>query len=199
MRSVLVLNGNADFWDEIGVRKAVIKLLKQKATLLAHNGKLLGRTPEGEPIWLPLIIQLRKYYRYKYKSHKVPYSHSAVYYRDDNYCQYWHYYKLIKDSMVPLEQPVRYRCTEEDRTIDHVIPTSQGGRSTFENTCCACRYCNLILKRDRTPREAGMKLITKPRTPIRVPGEYVQRKFVFNPKKESHREYIKLRYHGQWN
>jgi HNH endonuclease len=33
-------------------------------------------------------------------------------------------------------------------TIDHIVPTSRGGRNTFENIACACSKCNTA-KRDR--------------------------------------------------
>lgn len=49
-------------------------------------------------------------------------------------------------------------------TRDHVIPVSRGGLSVWENCVTACRHCNQR-KRDRTPEEAGMKLLAVPYTP----------------------------------
>lgn len=49
-------------------------------------------------------------------------------------------------------------------TIDHVIPRSKGGKTTFVNVVASCRSCNFH-KADRTPEEAGMKLLLKPRKP----------------------------------
>jgi hypothetical protein len=48
--------------------------------------------------------------------------------------------------------------------IDHVIPKSKGGQSTWTNIVLSCVKCN-DKKRDRTPDEAGMKLIRKPQIP----------------------------------
>lgn len=49
-------------------------------------------------------------------------------------------------------------------TRDHVLPVSRGGRSVWENCVTACRGCNQR-KDDRTPEEAGMKLLAVPFTP----------------------------------
>src|SRR5688572_1027461 len=51
----------------------------------------------------------------------------------------------------------------EELTIDHVVPRSQGGTSTWDNCVLACIECNKR-KADRTPRQAGMTLR---RTPVR--------------------------------
>jgi len=49
-------------------------------------------------------------------------------------------------------------------TRDHVMPASRGGASVWENCVTACRGCNQR-KDDRTPEEAGMKLLAVPYTP----------------------------------
>jgi 5-methylcytosine-specific restriction endonuclease McrA len=49
-------------------------------------------------------------------------------------------------------------------TRDHVMPASRGGLSIWENCVTACRSCNQR-KDDRTPEEAGMKLLAVPYTP----------------------------------
>jgi 5-methylcytosine-specific restriction endonuclease McrA len=46
-------------------------------------------------------------------------------------------------------------------TLDHVIPKSRGGKSTWENLVACCYPCN-NRKGDRTPDEAAVKLATKP-------------------------------------
>jgi 5-methylcytosine-specific restriction endonuclease McrA len=45
-------------------------------------------------------------------------------------------------------------------TIDHVMPQSRGGKDTWENLVTACGPCNHG-KADRTPEEAGMKLLKR--------------------------------------
>jgi 5-methylcytosine-specific restriction endonuclease McrA len=51
-----------------------------------------------------------------------------------------------------------------DLTRDHIVPASRGGESVWENCVTACRSCNQR-KDDRTPEEAGMKLLAIPYTP----------------------------------
>jgi 5-methylcytosine-specific restriction endonuclease McrA len=53
-------------------------------------------------------------------------------------------------------------------SLDHVIPRAYGGKSTWENIVCSCATCNHI-KGGRTPREAGMKLLNKPKKPNWTP------------------------------
>ncbi len=47
-------------------------------------------------------------------------------------------------------------------TLDHVVPRSRGGRSSWENLVACCYRCNNS-KGDRTPEEAGFKLARRPR------------------------------------
>jgi 5-methylcytosine-specific restriction endonuclease McrA len=52
-------------------------------------------------------------------------------------------------------------------TIDHIIPKSRGGSESWENLVAACTKCN-NKKGNRTPDEAGMVLINKPRRPHHI-------------------------------
>lgn len=52
----------------------------------------------------------------------------------------------------------------EELTIDHVMPKSRGGASTWENCVLACVECNKR-KANRTPDEAGMKMRKAPKKP----------------------------------
>jgi 5-methylcytosine-specific restriction endonuclease McrA len=56
----------------------------------------------------------------------------------------------------------------EELTIDHVLPRSQGGVSSWENCVLACMGCNKR-KADRTPEQAGLKLRHKPIRPAWKP------------------------------
>jgi 5-methylcytosine-specific restriction endonuclease McrA len=49
-------------------------------------------------------------------------------------------------------------------TIDHVLPRSQGGASSWTNCAAACLGCN-TKKGDRTPEQAGMRLRRRPVRP----------------------------------
>lgn len=52
----------------------------------------------------------------------------------------------------------------EELTIDHVVPRSQGGGSSWENCVLACIKCNHS-KADRSPAAAGLKLLNQPKQP----------------------------------
>lgn len=52
--------------------------------------------------------------------------------------------------------------------IDHIIPQSRGGSTSWENCVLSCRKIN-TRKADRTPQEAGLTLIRKPERPRAVP------------------------------
>ena len=74
-------------------------------------------------------------------------------------------------------------------TLDHLIPRSQGGRTTWENVATACAPCNLR-KGGRTPRQAGMHI---EREPIRPTSWHLQdhgRSFPPNYLHETWRDYL---------
>ncbi len=49
-------------------------------------------------------------------------------------------------------------------SLDHVIPRSLGGQTTWENIVCCCLRCN-SRKGGRTPHQARMNLLTRPAKP----------------------------------
>jgi 5-methylcytosine-specific restriction endonuclease McrA len=51
---------------------------------------------------------------------------------------------------------------------DHVVPRMQGGKTVWENIVSACYPCN-NKKRNRTPEQAGMTLLSKPVKPKSLP------------------------------
>jgi len=53
---------------------------------------------------------------------------------------------------------------ESGLSLDHVVPKSQGGKLTWDNTVAACFKCN-VAKGGRTPKQAGMKLLRVPTEP----------------------------------
>jgi 5-methylcytosine-specific restriction endonuclease McrA len=92
---------------------------------------------------------------------------------------------LAKFSLVPPKTPTmtkrnvvardKYTCQycydefEIDKlNMDHVYPRDRGGQRIWENIVCSCIPCNSF-KRNRTPEEAGMKLLKKPKAPPPVP------------------------------
>jgi CRISPR/Cas system Type II protein with McrA/HNH and RuvC-like nuclease domain len=58
-----------------------------------------------------------------------------------------------------------YCNSTRNLTIDHIIPSSRGGKNEYSNLVCCCLACN-TKKGNRTPEEANMKLIRKPTEPF---------------------------------
>ncbi|MFN0199503.1 MAG: HNH endonuclease [Planctomycetaceae bacterium] len=100
-------------------------------------------------IQVPRIVRLVKYDRYPRNA--VKFNRRNVFLRDENCCQY-----------------CGNRFGAQNLSLDHVVPRSQGGLTTWENVVCACLRCN-IRKGGRTPLEAGMLLRTVPIKPARSP------------------------------
>ncbi|MCI0612129.1 HNH endonuclease, partial [bacterium] len=50
----------------------------------------------------------------------------------------------------------------QEVTLDHILPKSRGGVSSWENLAACCSKCN-VRKGSRLPEEAGLKLLRDPR------------------------------------
>jgi 5-methylcytosine-specific restriction endonuclease McrA len=100
-------------------------------------------------IRVPRVILLTAFDRIP-KRH-VRFSRLNIYARDRNSCQY-----------------CGRRHARSELNLDHVVPRSQGGRSTWENVVCSCLDCNRR-KGGRTPEQAGLRLIRRPFRPRWTP------------------------------
>jgi hypothetical protein len=199
---VVVLNKYEEYWTEISSRRALRKVMNDRAVVLEEDRtNLLGIERVGwgdkatyKPIYKPLIIKLSYFTYYYYKSDKVQYSDNGVILRDNSVCQYWHDYILERDEngkfiRVPAKRH-KYTCRPSEITIDHVQPVSRNGATNdYNNAVCACRYCNEIIKRDQTPEEAGLELIRTPHEPRRIKGDRARSIFVYNDNKQAHKAY----------
>ncbi|WP_373046412.1 HNH endonuclease [Vulgatibacter sp.] len=83
---------------------------------------------------------------------RVRFSRHNIYQRDDSTCQY-----------------CARRLPRAELNLDHVVPRSQGGKTSWENVVCSCIPCNLK-KANRTPEQAGMELLQVPVRPRWTPG-----------------------------
>jgi 5-methylcytosine-specific restriction endonuclease McrA len=101
------------------------------------------------PIAVPKVIRLLGYDRLPKQQVKL--NRRNIYARDHSLCQY-----------------CGKKFPTHELTLDHVVPRTQGGESSWTNLVCACVKCNSH-KGGRTPHQAHMKLITQPVQPKRNP------------------------------
>lgn len=82
---------------------------------------------------------------------EIRFSRNNIFLRDRYTCQY-----------------CRESKTRSELNLDHVVPRTAGGLTTWENVVCACLECNRR-KGGRTPEQAGMRLRKPPRRPSWTP------------------------------
>jgi 5-methylcytosine-specific restriction endonuclease McrA len=143
----LLLNATYEPLRVISWKKAIILVLLGKVEVL----KEYEREIRGVSIRLklPSVIRLLKYV--KGNHNWITFSRQNVYLRDGFRCQY-----------CGREFP------SEELTCDHVIPRSRGGITDWSNVVTCCKSCN-TKKGDRTPEEAGMRLLREPKRPVWLP------------------------------
>jgi 5-methylcytosine-specific restriction endonuclease McrA len=172
--SVLVLNRLFMAVHVISVKRAFCLLCKELAEVVAlEDGQFVAydfitwrevselrsklfrqedddwvRTSSTE-IQVPRVIRLLTYD--KLPKQTVKFNRRNIFARDHNQCQY-----------------CGKKFPTSELSLDHVVPRSQGGRTTWENIVCACVACN-VRKGGRTPKQAHMSLIRKPEKPRRSP------------------------------
>ncbi|MFT7032165.1 MAG: 5-methylcytosine-specific restriction endonuclease McrA [Cyclobacteriaceae bacterium] len=138
---VLVLNQDYSPLTLCTVSRAFLLVFLEKAELLAADKNGYMRTVSmSYP--KPSVIKIKSYVHVPYKG--VVLSRYNILKRDAHKCQY---------------------CgTTKDLTLDHLIPRSKGGKSTWKNLVTACKRCN-SRKGDSTPTEAGLVLQKPPFKP----------------------------------
>jgi 5-methylcytosine-specific restriction endonuclease McrA len=139
---VLVLNATYEPINVCSVRRAAVLLLKAKAELLEHTSWELRSEHTAMP--RPAVIRLVTFVNVPRDTHRRKITRRAVFARDGWACQY---------------------CgARSNLTVDHVIPRSKGGPSTWENIVASCAPCNRR-KGDSLPDNVGMHPKHKPAAP----------------------------------
>jgi 5-methylcytosine-specific restriction endonuclease McrA len=139
---VLVLNATFEPINVCTVRRAAVLLLKSKAELLEHATWELRSEHTAMP--RPVVIRLVSYVKVPRDTQRRKITRRAVFARDGWACQY---------------------CgSRSSLTVDHVIPRSKGGDSTWDNIVASCAPCNRR-KGDHLPAQANMHPRRTPRPP----------------------------------
>lgn len=144
-KNCLVLNASYEAINVVDDTRGVVLILQGKAESVLDTNRICSGADEA--LMFPSVIRLIVMANVP-RMRQVPLSRRALFQRDGFSCQY------CGESPSKLE-------------VEHVIPRAQGGKNRWENVTTACRGCNAF-KRDRTPEQAGMKLLTKPYAPSRL-------------------------------
>jgi 5-methylcytosine-specific restriction endonuclease McrA len=147
MRQVLVLNSTYEPVNVCSTRRAVVLLLKGKAETVAATGAIFHS--ERAAVAIPQVIKLLHYVRLP-RAEGRRLSRRAILARDGFCCQY---------------------CgSTRHLTLDHIVPRSRGGLTSWDNVVTSCAPCN-VRKGACLPSEVGMSPSRKPRPPL--PGDFV--------------------------
>ena len=172
--SVLVLNRFFTAVQVVSVRRAFAMLCSERAEVVhVDNGvftsydfeswveisQLRDRFPDDDAggwvrtvsfqVRVPRVIRVLIYERLPVM--RVRLNRRNIFARDENRCQY-----------------CGRRFPTNELSLDHVVPVSRGGETSWENLVCSCTECNKR-KGGRTPQEAHMRLIRRPVRPRRSP------------------------------
>lgn len=160
-QSVLVLNRHWTAVHVTNARRALVLLYGEHARVVTddfvthdfeswrdlsavlENAKKI-QTPAFQ-IAVPEVIMLTQFH--KFPPRQVKFSRRNIYLRDNHTCQYC--------GIMPPKDEI---------TIDHIIPRSRGGKTTWENVVLACVRCN-TKKGSKLPQEANLKLLSTPVKP----------------------------------
>lgn len=141
---VLVLNASLQPLSVIPERRLIVLLSKQKVAFVDPSARALveeciamRRLRVDEPVIVQLLANVR------IPRMALRPTRANILLRDEDTCQY---------------------CGRHTRelTLDHIIPRSRGGQSTWENLVACCRACN-GRKGNRLLKDSGMHLIRQPR------------------------------------
>lgn len=140
----IVLNLDYRPLSIISWKRAIKLLLKNtNITVLDYHEETIDSEKDSHLI--PSLVVYNKFIQIKKENSPTK---RKIFLRDDRTCQY---------------------CASKlgsDATIDHIIPASRFERradsNTWENLVACCRQCN-SKKGNRTPKEAGMKLLKQPK------------------------------------
>ncbi len=182
--SVLVLNKFYMALRVISARRAFVFLAKDFAEVIhKSNGRFEtyrfdhwieesrtnGRsatdyvhTPSLQ-IMVPRVIRLLEYG--KMPRRELKFNRKNILVRDNYQCQYCGAKpRPERDKLRPEGHRSGKKYQLGSMTMDHIVPRSRGGTTEWTNVVTCCSKCN-TKKGGRLPREAGMKLITKPQSP----------------------------------
>lgn len=163
MSHALVLNASFEPLHIVSWQRAIQLLFQGKVEVIEEYDQEIRTVRLTMKI--PAVLRLIQYIPLKKKKNVIRFSRTNIFLRDGYTCQYCAK-KFIKTNL----------------TLDHVIPVVQNGPKSWENIVTACKPCNQR-KGGRTPSEAGMRLIRKPRYPEWLPASSISLGFSKSPER----------------
>jgi 5-methylcytosine-specific restriction endonuclease McrA len=154
MNRTLLLNSTYEPLHFISPWRAFTLVYKGKAEVVPSEHSMSVWNEElrtvSQSIKIPATIRMK--YRINNKgAHKVPKFRKRVLFNRDGWkCQY-------------CSQKLSY----SEITIDHILPSSRGGPTSWTNCVACCKPCNKA-KANKTPEEAQLKLLSKPVPPSQM-------------------------------
>jgi len=140
--SVYLLDVNYMYIGTVSWKRAVRLMNRSECVEVVHSTGIEIR----RGFFLPLVLRLLKMVR-KFYGKEVRFNRHRMLVRDGYACQYCGMKKVAREL-----------------TVEHILPESKGGKTTWENCVSACRPCN-NRKGNKTPREAGMFPRKQPTAP----------------------------------
>lgn len=144
--NVLLINADYSPLGFLDWKKAIKLICKGKVEVVKYTETAIYNAERTVKMLIPAIIRLIKYIRMLYGK-KVPFNKRNLLIRDRYTCAY-----------------CGIKLGKSNASIDHVLPVSLGGKSTFDNTVAACISCN-NKKDNRRPEDVKMYPKWKPTTP----------------------------------
>lgn len=139
----LVLNATNEVMKIVSWKRAVMWVLLDKVDVIEEYEQYIHSI--STKVKIPSVVKYKKFIHSKHRA--IKFSRINVYARDNFTCGY------CKKIML-----------RQDCTLDHIIPKSRGGPSSWYNCVACCSKCNLQ-KANKTLKEAGMILKIDPRQP----------------------------------
>lgn len=143
-KKVLLLNSTYEILSFISDRKAIKLFVKGKVDVVSTWPGIeinFGKEKMG----FPATLKLKYFVNKKYS--QLAFSRRSLIKRDKGHCQYCGHH--LKYDRI---------------TVDHIIPKSLGGISSFLNCVVCCHTCN-HKKGNRTLEQSNMTLINQPFVP----------------------------------
>jgi len=155
--SVLLLNASYEPLSVVSWKRAVTLMVTGRAEMVEQDGDRVVRSSGGAEFPLPQVVRLMQMVSFVGMRHGRPprFSKAALNVRDSRTCQI-------------------SACSDRGSTIDHVVPRSRGGATSWENCVLMCARHNST-KGDRLMQELGWTLKRRPIAPsvtIRVVPAY---------------------------